>query len=179
MIRLTTYLLVLFVVLTLAGCTGMKHISTDDPLYTGHEIKFSVRDDKKKKLSSVIKSVLKPQPNNTFLWMRPALARNNMLSEKKKKKKFWKNKITAPVLLSQVNPAQVSAAIQNRIFHRGYFHNTVTFDTVRIGSRKAKYQYTITLHQPYRFESITFPKPQNYLTEKISSNQDKSLLKKV
>ena len=53
MIRPTTYLLILLVVLTLAGCTGMKHISADDPLYTGHKIKFSVPDDKKKKLNPV------------------------------------------------------------------------------------------------------------------------------
>jgi outer membrane protein insertion porin family len=178
MIRATTYQLVLLIVLALAGCTGMKHISADDPLYTGHEIKFTTQGDKKKKLGLVIKSVLKPTPNNTFLWMRPALARYHMLSDTRKKKKFWKKKITGPVLLSQVTPNQVSTAIQNRIFHHGYFHNTVAYDTVRSGSRKAKYRYTITLREPYRFESIEFPKPQNDLTEKINKSQHESLLKK-
>jgi outer membrane protein assembly factor BamA len=178
MIRLITYQLVLLIVLVLAGCSGMKHISADDPLYTGHEIKFTVKDEKKKKLSAVSKGVLKPEPNNTFLWMRPALARYNMISDSKRKKKFWRNKINGPVLLSQVKPDQVSSAIHNRLFHHGYFHNTVTFDTVRMGSRKVKFRYTLTLREPYRFESISFPKPQNDLTQKISINQHQTLLKK-
>jgi outer membrane protein insertion porin family len=178
MIRSITDKLFLIFVLVLTGCTGMKNISSDDPLYTGHEIKFSAKDDHNKKLTPIIKGVVKPNPNTTFLWMRPALARNNMLSDKGKKRKFWKNKITGPVLLSLVNPSQVSAAIQNRIFHHGYFQNTVAFDTVRVGQRKAKYTYTITLREPYRFESIGFPKSTNDLTQKISSYQPESLLKK-
>jgi outer membrane protein insertion porin family len=176
MIRSITYRLILLFVLALAGCTGMKHISSDDPLYVGHRIKYTVKKDTKKKISPIIKGVLKPEPNSRLLWMRPALARNNMLSDKAKKKKFWKNKIAEAVLLSQTNPAQVAAAIQNRIFHQGYFENTVTYDTVPIGLRKAKYEYTITLNKPYRFESILFPKPTTDLAKKIQSTE--SLLKK-
>jgi outer membrane protein insertion porin family len=178
MIRSIAYRITLVFVLALAGCTGMKNISSQDPLYTGHEVKFIGEDYKKKELISPIKSVLKPAPNATLLWMRPAVARINMLSEKRKKRKFWKNKITAPVLLSQTNPTQVAAAIQNRIFHHGYFQNTVAYDTVETGDRKAKYIYRITLHKPYRFESVDFPKPTSDLTKKISANPQESLLKK-
>lgn len=176
MIRTITYRLILLFVLLLTGCAGLKNISSD-PLYIGHEIKFSAKDDKKK-LTPIIKDVLKPKPNARFLWMRPALARNNMLSDKAKKKKFWRNKITGPVLISQTSPVQISAAIQNRMFHQGYFQNTVAYDTIRVGQRKAKYKYTITLREPYRFESVGFPKPTNDLTQKINSSQQESLLKK-
>jgi outer membrane protein insertion porin family len=178
MIRSITHKLFLIFVLSLAGCTGMKNISSDDPLYIGHEVKFTTKDDQNKKLTPLLKGVLKPDPNNTFFWMRPALARNNMLSDKLKKKKFWKKKIADPVLISQTNPIQVATAIQNRIFHHGYFQNTVAFDTLRVGQRKATYTYTITLREPYRFESIGFPKPTNDLTQKISSYQPESRLKK-
>jgi len=177
MIRSTAQKLILILVLALPGCTGMKNISSEDPLYIGHEIDFTARNGEKKKLTPFIRGVLKPKPNNTFLWMRPALARNNMLSDSKKKKKFWKNKIAGPVLLSQTSPSQVSAAIQNRMFHNGYFHNTVELDTLRVGHRKAKIKYTITLREPYRFESVVFPKPHNDLTKKISGYQSESLLK--
>ncbi len=178
MIRSATYRFFLVSVLALTGCTGMKHISSVDPLYIGNEINFTGKDDKKKKLTPVIRDVLKPKPNNTFLWMRPALARNNMLSEKAKKKKIWKNKVTGPVLLSHTNPTQVAAAIQNRIFHNGYLHNTVVFDTLHVGQRKAKYEYTITLREPYRFDLVAFPKPINDLSKKINSYQPESLLRK-
>ncbi len=178
MMRSSTYRLILVIALMLTGCTGMKNISSDDPLYTGHELHFTEQDAPKKKLTPIINGVLKSKPNNTLLWMRPALARNNMLSDAKKKKKFWKNKIAEPVLLSQTSPTQVASAIQNRMLHNGYFHNTVTYDTLLSGHRKAKYKYTINLHQPYRFESIGFPKPANDLTSKISSTQQESILKK-
>lgn len=178
MIRSITFRLIFLTVLMLAGCTGMKNISSEDPLYIGHKVKFNGKDDKNKNLVPIIRGVLKPKSNNKLLWMRPAVARNNMLSDKAKKKKFWATKITGPVLLSHANPAQVAAAIQNRIFHQGYFHNTVAFDTLPVGHRKAKYIYTITLHKPYQFESITFPKPTSDLTQKISDSQQESLLKK-
>jgi len=178
MIRSITYRLILLSGLLVTGCTGLKNISSRDPLYIGHEINISAKDAQKKKLIPIIKDVMKPKPNTRFLWMRPAVARNNMLSDKAKKKKFWRNKITSPVLLSHTSPAQISAAIQNRMFHQGYFHNTVAFDTVRVGQRKAKYKYTIALREPYRFESIGFPKPMSDLTQKINSSRQESLLKK-
>jgi len=177
-IRSITYRLLLIFGLALTGCTGLKNVSSADPLYIGHEINYSEPAAQKKKLTPAIRSILKPTPNARFLWMRPALARNNMLSDKAKKKKFWKNKISEPILLSQTNPVQVSAAIQNRIFHHGYFHNTITYDTIRVGERKAKYEYSITLHEPYRFESIAFPKPTSDLNQKISNYQTESVLKK-
>jgi outer membrane protein insertion porin family len=178
MIRAVPYRLIMVIPLALAGCTGMKTISTDNRLFVGHEVTFTDHHAPKKKLTTAIRGVLKPEPNKTFLWMRPSLAFNNTLSEKKKKKKFWVNKIATPVLLSQINPEQVSVAIQNRIFHNGYFQNSVRYDTLFVGHKKAKYSYTITLHSPYRYESVTFPKVEDDLSEKINNIRHLSLLKK-
>jgi outer membrane protein insertion porin family len=163
----------------LSACTGMKNISSNDPLYVGYEIHYTETDAEKKTLNPQIKDVMKPKPNNTFLWMRPALARYNMLSEKRRKKKFWKNKVTPPVTLSQTEPNQVATAIHNRIFHNGYFKNEVTYDTVLVGDKKGKYRYLITLRQPYRYESVVFPNPkaEDDLMKKISAQEDQSLLK--
>lgn len=169
------YRLLLIIGLVLTGCTGMRNITVDDPLYTGHEIRFT--DQKNRKLMPAINEVLKPEPNNTLLWMRPALARNNMLSEKAKQRKFWKGKISEPVTQSQTNPVRVAAAIQNRIFHRGYFQNTVSYDTIRSGQRKISYEYKITLGQPYRFDSVTYPRPDNDLARTIIESKNGSLLK--
>ena len=177
MIRSAIYKLLLIFVMTITGCVGVKNISSENPLYIGHEISFTESTAEKKKLASSIADVLKPDPNNKFLWMRPAVARNNTLSDKAKKRKLWKNKIADPVLLSQVNPIQVLAAIQNRIFHNGYFHNTVSYDTLRIDHRKVKYKYTINLQEPFRYESIGFPVPTNGLTQTINNARNESLLK--
>jgi outer membrane protein insertion porin family len=175
--RHISYPLMLCIVLSLAGCTGMKHISPEDPLYTGVEISMDAKRTEKRTLLPVINGLLKPEPNHQFLWMRPALARYNMLSDSARIKKFWKNKVMGPVLLSQANPQQVSAAIADRMFHQGYFHNTVAFDTVMQGGRKAKYKYMITLHEPFTIASVTFPQPHNDLTQKIYDSKDESFLK--
>jgi len=177
MIRSTSYLLVVGGILTLTGCTGMRYVSSADPLFTGNEIEFEIKSKVNRELSPAVQSVLKPAPNNKTLWMRPALARYNMLSDTAKTKKFWKNKIAPPVLLSQTNPVQVSAAIHNRLFHAGYFNNTILTDTIFSGLRKVKYKYTITIQEPYRIAAVNFPKPQNELTQKISDLQGESLLK--
>jgi hypothetical protein len=172
-----TIKLLLILVLALTGCTGMRNISSNDPLYVGYALKF---DDEntggRKKLTPVIRRVVSPAPNATFLWMRPAVARNNMLSDKAKTKKFWKNKVKDPVSLSQTDPGQVAHTIQNRIFHNGYFHNTVAVDTLYESPRRAKFMYIITLREPYRFEAILFPQPTIDLTQKIGNRRHESLL---
>jgi hypothetical protein len=47
----------------------MKNITSNDPLYVGYEINYTEPDGEKKKLSPYIRDVVKPRPNNTFLWM--------------------------------------------------------------------------------------------------------------
>jgi len=177
MIRSGAYWLIIVPALVLASCTGMKNIAVTDPLYLGHEITFTARSAENKKLVPVVKDVLKPIPNNKLLWMRPALARYNMLSPKARAKKFWKSKIAPPVLLSQTKADQISTAIHNRMFHNGYFNNTVEFDTINVSPRKTRLRYKITLHAPYRFKSILFPEPNNDLTQKIHDSQAASLLR--
>lgn len=156
----------------------MRYITSDDPLLVGNEMTYATKDAGAKKLTPGLKALLTPEPNSTFLWMRPSLARFNMLSDSAKTKKFWKSKIAAPVLISQANPQQVARTIQDRTFHSGYFDSKVTFDTIRIGSRKAKLHYTIELHEPYKIESVTFPANQNVLTKAIIDSKDESMLHK-
>lgn len=175
--RLAIYHLVFACILVLGGCTGMKDITANDPLYTGHDVTFAIKNVRNKKLSPYFSEVLKPRPNNTFLWMRPGLARYNMLSDSARTRKFWKGKIAAPVLLSKTAPRLVASAIQNRLFHQGYFDNTVDVDTVYSGKRKAKYKYSITLKEPYRIDAVSFPKPENDLTQRIADTKPESLLK--
>lgn len=178
MIRCITYSFLLVLVLACTGCTGLRYISSTDPLLIGNELTYATKEEGQKKLTPGVKELLKPEPNNKFLWMRPSLARYNMLSDSAKTKKFWKGKIMAPVLLSGASTDLLTRTIQNRVFHSGYFDNTVAVDTIRIGRRKVKLNYTITLQEPYRIESVTFPSPQIDLTQKINDIKDESLLHK-
>ncbi len=172
-----SYQIALIPVLVLFGCTGLKHISSNDPLFVDHEIKYIGKNAPEQKSLPEFNNVLLPKPNGKFLWMRPAVARNNMLSDSAKTKKFWKKKISEPVNLSLVKPNQIVRAISNRMFHSGYFQNSVDFDTVRIGKKKAKYQYNITLKEPYRLQDIVFPSSGDPLNQAISQAEKNSLLR--
>ena len=170
------HILLLFVV-TYFGCTGMKNITNEDPLFIGNEFIITDGTNQAKNIIRQAASRLQPKPNQRLLWMRPALARNNMLSDSAKKKKFWKNKIDDPVVLSQVQPYLAGQILQNRIYHNGFFQNTVGFDTLRIGKKRAKYLYQITLNDPHKIGSVVFPEPRDELSEKIDLSQEHSLLK--
>ena len=160
----------------LMACTGMKHIEATDPLFTGHTIKYRDNTTDKKKLDPVLQSVFKPHPNKKFLWMRPALARYNMISDSARTKRFWKKRIAPPVLLSEVQPKVITSAMRDRLFQLGYFQNEVQFDTLYHGTRKAKFEYIITHKQPYTIGSVSYPSPVNDLTNQIADARDKSLL---
>lgn len=163
----------LWVSILLGSCTGLKRISEDDPLYTGASIKFS--ESAPSIIRNSAKSTLQPTPNSTFLWMRPALARNTMLSDSAKQKKFWRNSLQDPVLLSQTDPDLVSRAISSRVFHHGYFNNYVDWDTIRNG-KTVELRYSVQLGKPRIISRVFYPKKEDSLTADISSLRKNSLL---
>jgi outer membrane protein assembly factor BamA len=175
-IKIRSCLIAILPAIMLLGCTGLKHVSSNDPLFVDHELKYIAEYPVEKKSLPDLNNVLLPKPNEKFLWMRPALARNNMLSDSAKTKKFWKNKVSEPVIVSLVKPNQIVRAISNRMFHSGYFHNSVDFDTIRIGNKRAKLQYNITLKEPYRIGTINFPDPHDSLNVTIVETRENSLL---
>ena len=175
--KVSSFHICLLLVIGLFGCTGIKNITSSDPLFIGNEYVFTDGPAPSKRKVSEADSRLYPKPNNRFLWMRPALARYNMISDSAKKKKFWKSKIVDPVLLSEVQPDVNSKTLKNRIYHNGYFHNSIIYDTLRIGKKKAKYLFSITLNRPYRFGTVTFPVAEDDLSQKIFESKENTLIK--
>jgi len=159
------------------GCTGMKNITAEDPLFTGNEVTAKKAGRRITRVMEGAESKIQPRPNNKFLWMRPALARYNMLSDSARKKNFWKNKVNPPVLLSETDPVIAASTLRNRIQHEGYFENQTTYDTVKHGSTKAGYLFTVELNQPYLLGTISFPKPTDELSTRILEASEKTLLK--
>ncbi len=176
MIRVCLYIAFLGFGLVMTGCTGMKGITSADPLYIGHKVVMTGAHEDKDKLIQVVNGLARPEPNNTLIWMRPAVARYHMLSDSARTRKFWKNKVSGPVLLSQVSPELVVNAIRDRMFHNGYFNNQVGFDTISVGKRKVKYSYNILLREPYRIESVAFPKAESELGKSIVALESNTLL---
>ncbi len=68
----------------------MKTIVPADPLFTGNKYEIIEADKYSRNIIDKTNSELIPEPNEKFLWMRPALARYNMISDSARKKDFWK-----------------------------------------------------------------------------------------
>lgn len=64
----------------------------------------------------------------------------------------------APVLISTVNPGLRSRVATNILTYYGYFRGKVTHETITDSKnpKKAKVTYRISLHEPYRYDSIEY-----------------------
>ena len=163
-------------VLALCSCTGLKNINSDNRLYTGNKYELDTKDKNAARVVEQTNNELKPKPNNKFLWMRPALARYNMLSDSARVKKFWKNKVDEPVRMSNINGRRTARILENRLFHAGYFSNQVQFDTLKQGNKRSKLQFNITLNEPHRFGVVRFPAARDTLTMLVARSAPESLL---
>lgn len=79
-------------------------------------------------------------------------------SNSKAGKWFFKHFATTPVLISKVNPTLRARVATNILDYYGYFNGeaTATLLTSKRNPKKAKVLYTVTLHEPYRFDSIEY-----------------------
>lgn len=173
---------IVFVFIFFSGCTGLSKISKENPLYTGSVIKWNKKEGKIPKESRIkteIEEVVAPEPNSKFLWMRPQLAfYNTFYTEKEKGFKHWvMTKIgEPPVLVNDINKERSSKLVLNRLYVNGHFQ-AKTSSKVKQKGKTAEIIYTTTVYQPYRLDSINFPKEPNPLGNVLNNAQNETLLK--
>ena len=157
--RMVPAVLVLYSLVLLSGCTGMKHITEDAPLYTGYELHINREEKLSSDLKYELKEVNKPKPNGKLLWMRPSIIIHNMVREPKKDKGFrhWlKYKVgKPPVLADQVLPDQIKSLMKNRFLNRGYFNVAISHrpDTLK---RKFSLEYDIYTGKQFLIDSVEY-----------------------
>ncbi|AFM03525.1 outer membrane protein/protective antigen OMA87 [Bernardetia litoralis DSM 6794] len=169
--------------LLISGCTGLSKITKENPLYTGSEIKWDKKEGKipeQERIELEAQEVITPEANAKFLWMRPQLSfYNTFYTEKEKGFKHWvMTKVgKPPILMTDVNEERVRLLILNRLLANGHFEaNTET--EIKQKGKTAKITYTATVYQPYRLDSINFPKEINPLGEVLNNATKETLLKK-
>jgi len=156
------------------NCTGLKHITEEDPLYIGSDINIQPKTRLSNDLKDELKNVNRPKPNGKFLWMRPSIAIYNMMGNPKKEKgiKHWiKNKIGKPPVLSNtVSPDNISSLIKNRFFNRGYFNTVITYKTDTL-NKKFKISYVISMEQQYLIDSLHYTDGETELENQIKNTE--------
>ncbi|PIY13075.1 MAG: hypothetical protein COZ18_00615 [Flexibacter sp. CG_4_10_14_3_um_filter_32_15] len=165
-----------------SGCTGLSKITKENPLYTRSQIKWDKKEGKipnQERIEAEIEETITTEPNTKLLWMRPQLAfYNTFYTEKEKGFKHWvMTKIgTPPVLVSDVNEERTRKLILNRLLANGHFEAT-TEAKIEQTKKTAQIIYTPTVYQPYRLDTINFPKEPDPLGNVLNAAQKETLLK--
>jgi outer membrane protein assembly factor BamA len=168
-------------IICLSACTGLKYIDSADPLLKESAIKYhsKLESANSQDVKYEIADVNIPKPNGKFLWMRPALSIYNFMGTPKKEKgiKQWiKKKLgRPPVRQSDVDPENVSAVMENRLFNYGYFNPSVTF-TKEQKKKLLEITYHIDPGVNYKFGSVAFPDKSKKVTAEISETEPGTLI---
>jgi hypothetical protein len=161
------------------SCTGMKHITEENPLYIGPNVDIQSEVKLSHDLKYELKSVNRPKPNGKFLWMRPSLAIHNMVREPKKEKGFkhWlKYKLgKPPVLASEVSPENISSLMRNRFFNRGFFNVNIEYERDTL-QKKFQINYFVTSGKQFLIDSVQYNEGQTGLEKSIQSAASTSLI---
>ena len=171
--------LFMFIICILASCSGTRHLPKGEKLYTGAEIKLeSTEKIDKGFIKAIAEQAVRPEPNASYLGMRPQLLIYQSASENPRSKlQKWLRKMgDAPVLLSAVKPAATAAVIDAKLFNIGIFKSYTDFKVVE-KKHTASIIYTSHIHKPYLVKDITYAISDDSLSSLIVREKDYSLIK--
>ena len=190
--RIKIYITILAATL-LASCSTTRNLPEGETLYTGiNHITFI---DGKQHAStpigqeaiSEITAALDCPPNASIagsskyrsipvgLWIY-----NNFINSKGKIGQWiFKTFATTPVLLSNVNPTLRAQIADNRLQNYGYFNGKVHEEIIhnKKNPKKAKVNYTITLGEPYTYDSIEYRNFSTRADSLIKATKNSRMLK--
>lgn len=173
------FLLIIMWSVFFVACSNMKYLPDNESLYVGADVIVEPQNTTgRKNIRSELEEVIRPEPNSSFLGLRPSLWFYNVAGENANKgiRKWIKNKLgEAPVLLSQVDPHLIEELIINRLQNNGYFKGEATHEIVE-KNNKAEVKYTVTVNKPYIFNEIKYPSGNDSLSAAIRRMQNKSLV---
>jgi len=175
-------LLILTGILLMSGCTATKFLKEGETFYTGADVKI-VPQGKiggKRELSNALETLIMPEPNKTFLGMRPGVWFYYIAGTPKKKKGIRNFIITKlgklPVLLKDATPGITAQALEGQLNNEGYFKSRVSFE-VKTKHTKSNIIYTVILERPYRIRNINYIFLDTMHVSKLDEIKATSLLK--
>jgi hypothetical protein len=170
------FLILIFLLLT--ACTGTKHLSGGEKLYTGAGINAeSTERISRRVIKNISKTTLRPAPNKSYLGFRPKLWRYMAAGEDPKTRfgKWLKKTGEAPVLISSVKPEIIAANIDARLFNIGIFNGYSEYKTIE-KKHTAKIIYTSHIHRPYTIKELSYRVTDDSINHIILAQKKKSLI---
>lgn len=139
------------------SCSIKKFIPEGERLYTGAELTLDTIGNvtELKDVESELINLIEPNPNTTFLGMKPALYFHYKAQRKKPGfiyKFLNKSFGEEPVYFSDVNPQQVEELLLNRLDNNGFFYSRSSSETL-LKEKFASVNYSATVQEPYTLEN--------------------------
>lgn len=166
----------------LSACSGLRLLAPEEKLYTGADIKLVNSGDLGKKEMRVIEKVaqagIRPEPNKSYLGMRPQLWLNLITADNPKTwlGKWIRKRGEAPVYLSGVKPGVTAGYIDTRLFNVGIFNGTTTYEVIE-KENTAKVLYTSYIHKPYSQGELVYALNNDSIEKILLSEKENTLIK--
>ncbi|MFO7844870.1 MAG: hypothetical protein R6V16_13750, partial [Bacteroidales bacterium] len=165
--------------LFLMACSGTRQLPSGEKLYTGAEVKLDPAVDLKNSrlVKTTVKNAIRPEPNKSFLGMRPKLWRYLKAGDapKSKFKKWLKKNGEAPVLMSNVNPNHTSKIIDANLFNNGMFNSHTEYNIIE-KKHTSKIVYISHIPDQYIIKDLIYSFSDDSLNKIILAEKDKSLI---
>ena len=170
------------VFLLIYSCGIEKYIPKEEQLYTGAKLELEIDSDLKdiKEVKTELFNLIEPNPNTTFLGMKPALF-FHYKAQREKPGFFYKflNKSFGeePVYFSDLNTERVEELILNRLDNNGFFYSRSDSKTI-IEGKFATVNYSASLPEPYVLENYNLESDSLPIYKEIEKMLPKTALVK-
>ena len=175
-------LLILLIIGSLCACSINKYIPENENLYTGASLNISSDSIIKNEsaLKDELEAVIIPEPNKSFLGMRPGLFfyyKNQKENPGFINRWLYKKLGEKPVFQSDVETYEVEKLLLNRLENRGFFYSSAS-SKFEEKDKKASVSYQVNVPNPYRMASYQVDSLPHPLNQEIREIVKKTALKK-
>jgi outer membrane protein insertion porin family len=143
-----------------SSCSNLRYLEEGSLLFVDSKVEIATESehDREKYIRHELESVIRPVPNQRFLFWRPRLWLYNVAGEPRGKglRHLMRNRYgRPPVLFNESDLERNLRLMQNRLFNMGYFDAGLKADVVK-KEQTAAVHYSVFLPEPYRLAEI-FP----------------------
>lgn len=180
--KILTFNLLLLLLLFLVGaCSNMRYLQEGQQLYTGSKVRIEAEEkiNNKSEVASELERVIRPQPNNKFLFWRTRLWFYNIAGESPSTRpgRWIKNTIgRPPVLWEDFSVNRSVRLIENRLFNIGFFDPQIVYQ-IKESEKKVSVGFSITLQRAYTIKEVLPMESKEAIAQQINESLEKSLLR--
>ena len=179
---LTYRILYGLVLLFIYSCSIEKFIPEGEQLYTGAQLELETEGEVQdiKEVRTELFNLIEPNPNTTFLGMRPALYFHYKAQRDKPGfiyKFLNKSFGEEPTYFSDVKPERVEELILNRLDNNGFFYSRSSSEIIE-DDKYASVNYSAKLTEPYLLENYNLESDSLPIYREIEEMISETPLKK-